>query len=210
MILYDYFRSSACYRVRIALNLKNIPHALKTIHLVNNKGEQHLPFYHALNPQELVPTLEDNGVVLTQSLAIIDYLEHCYPTPALLPKDPIMRAHSLGLALTIACDMHPLNNLRVIQRLKTMFQASEEQVQSWYHDWLKKGFDAFESQLEKLPRAEGVCVGKTVSLADVCLVPQVYNARRFQFSLEKYPLIREIEAYCNSIDAFIRAAPQSP
>lgn len=207
MKLYDYYRSSASYRVRIALNLKQIDYEKITVHLVNHGGEQHLPHYLALNPQGLVPCLEENGNIITQSLAILDYINEQYPLPNLLPADPISRAKIKSLSLMIACDIHPLNNLRVTQYLKNEFQANEEQIQQWYHHWLKQGFDAFESMLQPLPRSKSVCYGDQITFADICLIPQVFNAKRFGFSLEKYPLISQIDAYCNSLAAFIKAAP---
>lgn len=207
MKLYDYFRSTACYRVRIALNLKGIDYEKIAIHLINNGGEQHSPEYRQVNPQELVPSLEVDGHIISQSLAIIDYLDETFPTPALLPSNPLMKAEIRSLALIVACDMHPLNNLRVLNRLKEEFKASEVQVTQWYHHWLKAGFDAFESKLSGMERSGSFCFGNTPSLADLCLIPQVYNAQRFNFSLEPYPLIREINALCLTLKAFQEAAP---
>ncbi len=210
MILYDYFRSTACYRVRIALNIKNIPYKKKAIHLVNNGGEHHTPQYHQINPQDLVPSLDvGDGQILHQSLAIIEYLEECYPDVPLLPKSPFHRATLRALALTVACDMHPLNNLRVLNRLKTQFHADETQVMEWYHHWLKAGFDAFEERLNHLERSKALCFGNEVSLADICLVPQVYNAHRFKFSMADYPLINEINEYCLTLPVFKNAAPEA-
>lgn len=207
MKLYDYYRSTACYRVRIALNIKNISYSTLSVHLVNNGGEQHLPAYLEQNPQGLVPTLDENGHILNQSLAIIEYLEDINPTPPLLPQTPLERAKVRALAMIIACDMHPLNNLRVLQQLRHQFMATEAQVNEWYHHWLKKGFDAIEKQLENLPRKTPVCLGQTVTLADICLIPQVYNAKRFNFAMENYPLINEINDYCTALPAFMDAAP---
>ncbi|TIE04349.1 maleylacetoacetate isomerase, partial [Legionella pneumophila] len=196
MILYDYFRSTACYRVRITLNLKKIVYEKIEVHLVNNGGEQHSLQYHQINPQELVPSLDINGHILSQSMAIIDYLEEVYPEIPLLPKDPFMKANLKSLALIVACDMHPLNNLRVLNRLKEQFRASQEQVLEWYHHWLKTGFDAFEEKLGTMKRDKPVCLGSEVSLADVCLIPQVYNAQRFHFDMASYPIINQINEYC--------------
>lgn len=207
MKLYDYYRSTACYRVRIALNLKNISYKTFAVHLVNNGGEQHHPDYLKQNPQGLVPTLEENGHILSQSLAIIEYLDEINPTPPLLPQQPLERAQVRALAMIIACDMHPINNLRVLQQLCLQFEATEAQVNEWYHLWLKKGFDAFEKQLETLPRKIPVCHGQNISLADICLIPQVYNAKRFNFSMDSYPLINEINEYCLANTAFINAVP---
>ncbi|MCW8399769.1 maleylacetoacetate isomerase [Legionella sp. PATHC038] len=208
MKLYDYFRSTACYRVRIALNLKNIAYEKINIHLVNHGGQQHSPEYRAVNPQELVPSLEINQRVLSQSLAIIDYLDETYPNPALLPPDPWDKAIVRSLALIVACDMHPLNNLRVLNRLKEQFQADEAQVTEWYHHWLKAGFDAFEMKLQQIKRSPSFCFGDTVTLADLCLIPQVYNAHRFHFAMDNYPLINEINAHCLTLEPFQKAVPE--
>lgn len=208
MKLYDYFRSTACYRVRIALNLKNIAYEKIDIHLVNHGGEQHSPEYQAINPQELVPSLEINGHILSQSLAIISYLDETYPNPALLPQNPLDRAIVKSLALIVACDMHPLNNLRVLNRLKNQFQANETQVTEWYHHWLKSGFDALEAKLQQIKRSQPFCFGNTVTLADLCLIPQVYNANRFHFAMDSYPLITEINAHCLTLESFQKAVPE--
>lgn len=207
MKLYDYYRSTASYRVRIALNLKKLTYEKIPIHLVNNGGEQRGASYLKINPQGLVPTLIENGHTLTQSLAIIEYLNELNPMPPLLPSNPDARASVRSLALIIACDMHPLNNLRVLQQLRQQFKATETQVNAWYHHWLKEGFDAIEQQLSHLPREQLVCYGHDITLADICLIPQVYNAQRFNFSMNEYPLINQISQYCNSQAAFIEAAP---
>ena len=207
--LYDYFRSTACYRVRIALHIKNVAYEKVEIHLVNHGGEQNSPEYCKINPQGLVPSLEINGQILHQSLAIIEYLEETYPEIPLLPKDPLIKADLRALALIVACDMHPLNNLRVLNRLKAQFNANEDQVKDWYHHWLKAGFDAFEEQLKQLERSKPVCYGSEISLADLCLIPQVYNAKRFNFSMQDYPIISAINEYCLSIPAFQKAAPEA-
>ena len=210
MKLYDYFRSTACYRVRIALHLKNIAYEKINIHLINNGGEQHTLEYREVNPQGLVPSLETNGHLINQSLAIINYLEEIYPNPALLPKNPLEKAAVNSLALIVACDIHPLNNLRVLNQLKKQFAANEAQVTQWYHRWLKAGFDAFESKLKNMSRNAPFCFGNAVSLADLCLIPQVYNANRFHFSMDDYPLISEINAYCLTLEAFQKASPEAP
>ena len=207
MKLYDYYRSTASYRVRIALNFKQISYETLSVHLVNNCGEQHSLDYLKLNPQGLVPTLDENGHILSQSLAIIEYLEDINPKPALLPQNPLGRGQVRSLAMIIACDMHPLNNLRVLTQLKQQFKATEQQINEWYHHWLKQGFDAIEKQLKTLPRKHHVCYGDSISLADICLIPQVYNANRFNFPMKGYPLINKINDYCLTIDAFINAAP---
>lgn len=156
-----------------------------------------------------MPTLDENGHILTQSLAIIEYLDELNPTPSLLPQTPLGRAQVRSLAMIIACDIHPLNNLRVLQQLREQFQATENQVLDWYQHWITIGFDAIEDKLKILPRKTHVCYGHDVSLADVCLVPQVYNAKRFNLSLKAYPLISEINDYCLTLPAFIQAAPSS-
>lgn len=207
MKLYDYYRSSASYRVRIALNIKNISYEALPVNLINQGGEQHHPDYLKINPQGLVPTLDENGHIINQSLAIIEYLDEICPTPALLPQTPLARAKVRSLALIIACDMHPLNNLRVLNRLRNQFDANEEQVTSWYHLWLQEGFHAFEQQLQSRAHKGHFCYGNEASMADICLIPQVYNAKRFNFSLDPYPLVNEIYEYCNTLPAFQNAAP---
>lgn len=207
MKLYDYFRSTACYRVRIALNLKKCTYEKIEVHLVNHGGEQNSQEYHQINPQGLVPSLEIEGRILSQSLAIIEYLDETHPQTPLLPNDPLIKAELRSLALIIACDMHPLNNLRVLNQLKEQFKATELQITEWYHQWLKTGFDAFEEKLKTLERSESVCFGKNPGLADLCLIPQVYNANRFQFPMDNYPLIKEINNYCLTLTAFKNAAP---
>ena len=207
MKLYDYYRSTASYRVRIALNLKDISYEAIPIDLIHKGGMQHQSDYLALNPQGLVPALDENGHVLTQSLAIIEYLEEINPNPPLLPHHPLARAQVRSIALSIACDIHPLNNLRVLQQLKNQFQATEDQVLAWYHRWLKDGFDAVEQTLQQLPRKKNVCYGNEITLADVCLIPQVYNATRFNFSMDNYPLILNINDFCLTQPAFSHAKP---
>ncbi|WP_131781485.1 maleylacetoacetate isomerase [Legionella gresilensis] len=207
MKLYDYYRSTASYRVRIALNLKNISYETLSVHLVNNGGEHHNPNYLRLNPQGLVPTLDENGHIISQSLAIIEYLDDINPTPPLLPPTPLGRAHVRSLALMIACDLHPLNNLRVLNRLRQQFNAEDTAIKSWYHHWLKECFDAFERRLQEMPHKGQVCYGSEVSLADICLIPQVFNAKRFGFPLTEYPLIAAINSYCLSLPAFSNASP---
>lgn len=207
MVLYDYFRSTACYRVRLALHIKNIAFECIEVHLINNEGEQHRPEYHKINPQHLVPSLKINDQIITQSLAIIDYLEDVYPKIPLLPVNPYIKASIKALALIVACDIHPINNLRVLNYLKEEFHANQEQITTWYHHWLKLGFDAFEIQLQGLERSKPVCFGATPTLADVCLIPQVYNAKRFDLDMTAYPLITEINDYCLTLPAFIKSQP---
>ena len=206
MKLFDYYRSTACYRVRIALHFKNVSYEVLPVHLL--QGEQLTTEYLTYNPQGLVPTLYENGHILSQSLAIIEYLEEINPTPALLPQSPLARGQVRSLSLMIACDMHPINNLRVLQQLRSQFKATEEQITAWYHLWLKKGFDALEEQLNRIPRKSPVCFGSEVTMADICLIPQMYNAKRFHFAMDNYPLLREINEHCLNLDAFIKAAPQ--
>jgi maleylacetoacetate isomerase len=206
--LYDYYRSSSSYRVRIALNIKNISYETLAVNLINNGGEQYSAEYLQLNPQGVVPTLVENGHIISQSLAIIEYLEEIIPTPPLLPPTLLGRAQVRSMAFTIACDMQPLNNLRVLTLLRTKMHFKEEQIIDWYHHWLKQGFDALESRLQSTPHKNQVCYGSEVSLADICLIPQVYNAHRFGFSMENYPIINDINAYCLSLTPFRSAAPQ--
>lgn len=208
MKLYDYFRSTACYRVRIALNVKKIPYEKIEVHLINNGGAQNSQEYRLINPQKMVPSLEVDGHILHQSLAIIDYLDERFPEVSLLPVDPFLRANLKSLALIVACDMHPLNNLRVLNRLKQQFKADETQINEWYHHWLREGFTAFEAQLAQLKRTKPVCFGDNVTLADVCLIPQVYNAHRFHFPMDNYPIINEINTYCLTLPAFKQASPE--
>jgi maleylacetoacetate isomerase len=205
--LYDYYRSSASYRVRIALNYKNISYESIPIHLTIDGGQQFASAYKKLNPQALVPTLDENGHVLSQSLAIIEYLEEMCPTPNLLPSNPLAKAQVRSLALLIACDIHPLNNLRVLSYLRQNSFSADEQVSKWYHHWLKLGLDALENKLALLPRKNSVCYGSDISLADVCLIPQIYNAKRFNFPIENYPIIEDIYNYCDSLNAFKHASP---
>ena len=191
-VLYDYFRSSASYRVRIALNLKGLAYDSVPVSLLDNA--QRAPEYLSKNPQGLVPALLDGEQLLTQSLAICEYLEETYPQPALLPNDAIGRARVRALALSIACDIHPLNNLRVLRRLEAQFAADQAGKDAWYQHWIQSGFEAFEQQIQSTHGH--YCFGDTVTLADLALVPQVYNARRFNCDLSAYPTMRAIEQRC--------------
>ena len=204
MRLYDYWRSSAAYRVRIALNFKGLAYEQVAVDL--RAGAQRTPEFLKVNPQGLVPVLEDEGVRLTQSLPILNYLEERYPKPALLPEDAAGRATSRAIAVAIACEIHPLNNLRVLQYLERDLGLGEAQRLVWYHHWLAEGLRAIEAMLAR--SAGDFCVGDAPSLADVCLVPQVYNARRYQFDLEPYPRILRIDERCRGLVAFARAAPE--
>lgn len=208
MKLYDYFRSTASYRVRIALNLKGIAYEAIPVHLVNQGGEQFFAAYRDKNPQSLVPTLETQSLTLSQSLAIIDYLEDIAPSPSIYPTNPSAKAQVKSLALSIACDIHPLNNLRVLQYLKKELKVSDEDKMRWYHHWIQLGFEAIESQLSKYQRSLNVCLGDTPTLADICLIPQVYNANRFNCDMSPYPLINTINDYCLSLEAFQLASPR--
>lgn len=208
MKLYDYFRSTASYRVRIALNIKKISYEKLAVHLTQNGGEQHHTAYLEINPQGLVPTLDENGHVISQSLAIIEYLDEMTPTPPLLPATPLGRAQVRSLALLIACDIHPLNNLRVLNRLRQQFNADEDQIKAWQHKWFKLGFDALENRLKNTPHKTPVCYGSDISLADICLIPQIYNAHRFGFPMIHYPIINAINEHCLSLLPFKDAAPE--
>lgn len=203
--LYDYWRSSAAYRVRIALNLKTLRYQSIPVDLA--AGEQAAQEHHDRNPQGLVPVLEHDGRRITQSLAIIDYLERVFPPPCLLPADPVDRSRAYAMALIVACDVHPLNNLRVLKYLGTQLGASDEDRKHWYHHWLRQGFGALEQLLESPGRGR-FCHADQPGLADIFLVPQVYNARRFEFDLGPYPRIVDIEQRCLELDAFHQAAPE--
>ncbi|MEO5765545.1 MAG: maleylacetoacetate isomerase [Casimicrobiaceae bacterium] len=207
MKLYDYFRSSAAYRVRIALNLKAVtPDERTFVHL--RMGSQRAQDYLALNPQGLVPALElDHGRVLTQSLAIVEYLDETHPQPPLLPKDAAGRARVRSIALGIACEIHPLNNLRVLNYLTGTLGATDAQRNGWYKYWIDVGFEAMERQLERDDETGTFCHGESPTLADVCLVPQIANARRFKVDVSPYPTLTRIEAACQALPAFARAAP---
>ena len=205
--LYDYFRSSAAYRVRIALNVKGIaPDERTFVHL--RMGGQRAQDYLALNPQGLVPALAlDDGNVLTQSLAIIEYLDDAYPSPPLLPADAVERARVRAIALQIACEIHPLNNLRVLNYLIGTLGVSKEQKDGWYRYWIDVGFEALEKALTRDPRTGRYCHGDTPTLADICLVPQIANARRFDIDMSPYPTLTRIDASLNELPAFAAAAP---
>ncbi|VVD80901.1 maleylacetoacetate isomerase [Pandoraea morbifera] len=207
--LYSYFRSSAAYRVRIALNLKGLDYEIVPVHLVRDGGEQLKPAYRALNVNGLVPTFVDGDVNIHQSLAIIEYLEDVHPTPALLPADPVARAQVRALALDIAADIHPIDNLRVLRYLKQDLGVSEEQKNAWYVHWVVEGFTALEARLAAQPSPGKFVFGDTPTLADCCLVPQVYNANRFKVDMAPFPRIAAIDAHCQTLDAFRRAAPEA-
>jgi len=206
MKLYDYFRSSAAYRVRIALNLKGVAPERAFVHL--RRGAQHADDYLALNPQGLVPTLvTDGGEVLTQSLAIIEWLDEVYPEPPLLPSTAAERVRVRALALAIACDIHPLNNTRVLAYLTGTLGATDSQRDGWYRYWCDVGFEALETRLAREPATGAFCHGAAPTLADICLVPQLANARRVDLDLAPYPTLLRIEAACLALPAFANAAP---
>jgi maleylpyruvate isomerase len=211
MILHGYFRSSASYRVRIALNLKGIPYEQASIHLVKNGGEQFSKDFQLLNPEGLVPALVDHetGMALSQSLAIMEYLEEQYPQVALLPQKAIDRAYVRSIALSIACDIHPVNNLRVLKQLVTSFAATDKQKTVWYQHWCLLGLGAIEKRLEQDPRRGDFCFGSAPTLADCCLIPQIYNAQRFNCDLSSMPIMMGINERCLSLDAFKNAAPKN-
>ncbi|HEY9103725.1 maleylacetoacetate isomerase [Chitinimonas sp.] len=204
--LYTYFRSSAAWRVRIALHWKGLDYQAVPVHLLRDGGEQRKPDYLALNPAGLVPSFETEGVVLTQSLAICEYLEERYPMPPLLPGEPLARAQVRSLAYAIGCDIHPINNLRVLKYLKGTLGQSQEVVDEWLRHWMGVGFTALETELERLG-SHHYCYGGALSLADLCLVPQVFNARRFNLDLTPFPNIVAIDAHLTSLPAFEATHP---
>jgi len=208
MELYTYFRSSAAYRVRIALNLKGLKADYRYVHLVKDGGQQHKPEYLRINPQGLVPALVDNGHVLTQSLAIIEYLEDTHPQPPLLPKDALGRARVRALAQVVACDIHPVNNQRILRYLEKEFDADESARNKWYRHWIIEGFNALEKLLDGNPATGNFCHGDQPTIADICLVPQVFNAKRFSVDLEPYPTISRVNGHCLVLKAFADAVPE--
>ena len=206
MKLYDYFRSSAAYRVRIALNLKGVAPEREFVHL--RKGAQRSDDYLAVNPLGLVPVLvTDDGQVLSQSLAIVEYLDEVVPSPALLPRDAAGRARVRSLALAVACDIHPIDNLRVLRYLLHTVGVEEAQKDAWYKYWIDVGFEALESALARDAATGRFCHGGAPTLADICLVPQIANARRVDMDLSPYPTLTRIEAACLALPAFANAAP---
>ena len=206
MKLYSYFRSSAAYRARIALNLKGLSYETLSIHLVKEGGLNRRPEFRAVNPQMRVPVLvTDSGKVLIQSLAIIEYLDETHPEPALLPKDPLARAQVRALAELIACDIHPLNNTSPLRYLKNQLHQEQSAIDAWYHHWVIEGFEALEALLTPGPYA----CGDKVTIADICLVPQVANARRLKVPLDKFPKIVGVDAACLALSAFDRARPEN-
>jgi maleylacetoacetate isomerase len=204
--LYGYFRSSAAYRVRIACNLKGIAYETIAIHLQKDGGQNLKPAYRAVNPQMRVPTLRlDSGDMLTQSLAIIEYLDEIHPQTPLLPRNPLDRAKVRALAQLVACDIHPLNNVGPLRYLKNEFGQDQAKIDAWYHHWIHAGFEPLEAMLGPGPYS----YGDAVTLADVCLVPQVANARRLKVPLDKYPKIVAADAACANLPAFEKARPEN-
>ena len=205
MKLYTYFRSSAAYRVRIALNLKGIDYELVPVDL--RPGAHRQPDYLALNPQGLIPALEGGGAVIGQSLAVIEYLEETHPQPPLLPRSPLDRARVRSLALNVACDMHPLNNLRVLNYLRSPLAQDEAAVDTWYRHWIAEGFRGLEEEAKRASGDGRHMFGTQVTLADVCIVPQMFNARRFKCNVEPFPTLHGICAHLEGLPQFARAAP---
>jgi maleylacetoacetate isomerase len=204
--LYSYYRSSAAYRVRIALNLKNVAYEIVPVHLIKDGGHHRRPEFRAVNPQMRVPALVvPTGSILIQSLAIIEYLEETHPDPPLLPKDPVARAQARALAEIVACDIHPLNNTGPLRYLKREMRQEQSAIDAWYHHWVIEGFEAFET----LTRPGPYACGSEVTVADICLVPQVANARRLKVPLDKFPKIAAIDEACLKLAAFDRARPEN-
>ena len=208
-VLYGYFRSSAAFRVRIALNLKGRGAEQKTVHLLRGGGEQHGTDYKAVNPQELVPTLVHDGDTIGQSLAIIEYLDEIWPDPPLLPREPKSRARVRQLSYIIACDIHPLNNLRMLLYLRDRFSIGEEARAEWQRHWISLGFSTLETLLSQSPKTGQFCHADTPTLADICLVPQMANARRVNLDLAAYPTLVRIEAQALALPAFEAALPKN-
>ena len=205
MIVYDYFRSSAAYRLRIALNLKGIDPAFRSVHL--RRGDQRSDDFTAVNPQGLVPALEtDGGAVLTQSLAIIEWLDETHPGPALLPEDAVARAHARAFALVIACDVHPLQNLRVLRYLKKEFGQEQDGLDAWCRHWIAPGLAACEALVGRTPEGD-FAFGNGPGLAEICLVPQMFSADRFGLDLAPYPRLRALRERCGALPAFADAHP---
>ncbi|MCB1857969.1 MAG: maleylacetoacetate isomerase [Gammaproteobacteria bacterium] len=207
MELYSYFRSSAAYRVRIALHLKGLDYRYRSVNLLQE--EEASAEYLAVNPQGLVPALNHDDRLIVQSMAICEYLEEIHPNPPLLPREPLARAWVRGLAQTVACEIHPLNNTRVLKYLVSELGCSEQQKLDWYRHWVESGLEIFERMLAEQDWQGPCCHGNTPTLADVFLIPQLYNARRFDADLSRMPLITSIEAHCLSLEAFVQAGPQA-
>lgn len=207
--LYSYWRSSAAYRVRIALNLKGLPYETVPVHLLRDGGEQHASSFSAINPQQLVPVMVHGHRALRQSVAIIEYLDEAWPTPPLMPTGALERHRVRAIAQLIACDIHPLNNLRVQQYLENEFSVPSAARDQWTRHWIRTGFEALEKILADRSSMDTYCEGETPTLADCCLVPQVYNAIRFDVDLSPYPSIVRVNAACQSLAAFAAARPEA-
>ncbi len=207
--LYSYWRSSAAYRVRIAINLKGLPYELVPVDLTKGGGEQHSEAFSEVNPQELVPVLTDGGRVIRQSMAIIEYLEEMYEGASLLPGTARERARARGLAQLVACDIHPLNNTRVLKYLENEDGMPQIERERWIRHWITLGFDALEKILIDSPSTGDFCEGDVPSIADCCLVPQIYNAQRWTIDLSPWPTIRRIHATCMALPAFEKARPEN-
>ena len=205
--LYNYFRSSASFRVRIALNVKGLPYDYAPVHLLKEGGQQLASSFRTLNPDALVPVLDDGGNVLTQSLAIIEYLEETRPQPPLLPRDAVERAYVRSIALAIACEIHPLNNLRVLRYLVKTLQLSEDQKNTWYRHWVEQGLAAIEARVLAEGRSGRYALGDAVTIADVCIVPQIFNAQRMDCDLTSVPTVMGIFDRCMQLPAFTAALP---
>ena len=209
LTLYSYWRSSAAYRVRIGLNLKGLDYQIQPVHLVRDGGEQRADGYRALNPQQLVPTLLHGNRRITQSLAILEYVDECWPKPALLPSDARGRARVRALSQLVACDIHPLNNLRVLQYMKRELGAEQPAIDEWMRHWMREGFSAMQTMLADSTETGAFCHGESPSIADCCLIPQLFNARRFDLDLSAYPELIRIEANALALPAFERARPEN-
>ena len=209
LTLYSYFRSSAAFRVRIALGLKGLTADMRFVHLLKEGGAQYTDAYSALNPQHLVPTLIHDGHVLTQSLAILEYLDEIAPEPPLLPSDPLSRARVRRIALAVACDIHPLGNLRVLRYLRQTLKTDDQARTEWQKHWMAEGFAALETTLANDPATGIFCHGDTPTLADICLVPQLTNARRIEMDLTPYPTLLRLEEVAYRLPAFVAARPEN-
>jgi maleylpyruvate isomerase len=209
MKLYNYFRSSAAFRTRIAFNLKGVPCEAVEVDLRANASDQQKPEYRAVNPQALVPALIVEDTTIAQSLAIIEYLDEVYPDPPLMPRSPVNRARVRAMALAVACDMHPLNNLRVLNYLRSPLGHDEETVNAWYRHWIAVGFSGLEQEARRATSDGRHMFGQSVTIADIYIVPQMYNARRFKCDVEPYPTLRGICAHLESLPAFSKAVPEA-
>lgn len=210
MKLYSYYRSSCAYRARLALHFKGVPFEYHPVHLVRDGGEQHKPEYKALNPQELVPTLIDGDFILTQSMAIMEYLEEKFSSPSLLPEGAEQRAYVRQISLVNVADIHPINNLKILNHLTADLGVTQAQKLAWYQKWIRQGFDALETLITRSPFFSGTFVcGDQPGMADMCLVPQVYNARRYEMDMAEWPTLAAIDAACAPLPAFEASCPEN-